>query len=390
MDVDLTLNPEQQRIQQLAREFTAKHIIPVAKKYDEMGEYPEFLTLEAKKAGLYPPGIPKEYGGPGFDQLTQAVIAEEFGYGCGSFANILCGNMMSAKLVLLAGTEEQKKLYTKPLVEGGVAGFALTEPGAGSDAGSITTTARLDGNEYVINGTKCFASFCSYAKMIVVFASTDPSKGVKGISAFMVETDRPGFTVASVEHKLGIRSSNSVELVLKNVRVPKDHLIGKEGDGFKYAMKALDMGRPAVAYVAVGIAQRALDEAIKYCNEYIDVNGKPLAENQTIAFKLADMAIQVEAARQLARKVVTKQELGLPYTKEAAMAKTFATDTAMKVCADSVSLLGSYGYSHDGIVEKLMRDIKIFQIFEGSNQIQRIVISRQLFANAKKEREEKR
>ncbi|NLI94111.1 MAG: acyl-CoA dehydrogenase [Peptococcaceae bacterium] len=380
MGIDISLTPEQQKIQQAAREFTAKYVIPNAGKYDRAGEFPEFLGPEAVKAGIYPPAVPKEYGGPGLDLLSQAIIAEEIGYGCGSFANILCGNMMSAKLVLLAGTEEQKKLYTKPLVEGGYAGFALTEPGSGSDAGSISTQARPDGDEYVLNGSKCFASFCGYATNIVVFASTSPGKGVKGLSAFIVEMEREGMTVASVEHKLGIRSSNSVELVLKNVRVPKDHLIGSEGEGFKYAMKALDTGRAAVGYVAVGVAQRALDEAVKYCKEYIDVNGQPLSAHQSIAFRLADMAIQVEAARQLARRVVRLQESGAPYTTESCMAKTFATDTAMRVCAESVTLLGPYGYSQDGVVEKLMRDIKIFQIFEGSNQIQRLVISRNLLA----------
>lgn len=380
----MTLTPEQQRVQQVAQEFVISHVIPIANKYDQIGEFPEFLGPEGVKAGLYPPAIPKEYGGPGLDLLSQAIVAEELAYGCGSFSNIFCGNMMSAKLVLLFGTEEQKKLYTKSLVKGGYAGFALTEPGVGSDASSITTTARLDGDEYVLNGGKCFASFCGYATTIVVFASTAPGKGVKGISAFIVEMEREGMKVASVEHKLGIRSSNSVELVLKNVRIPKDHLIGNEGEGFKYAMKALDTGRATVACEGVGMAQRALDEAVKYCQEYIDVDGRPLASHETIAFKLADMAMRIEAARQLARKVIRLQELGVSYTKESCMAKAFATDTSMWVCGETVRLLGPYGYSHDGIVEKIMRDIKIFQIFEGSNQIQRLVISRQLLAGKAK------
>ena len=210
---------------------------------------------------------------------------------------------------------------------------------------------------------------------MVVFASTDPSKGVKGLSAFIVESEREGVIVGAEEHKVGIRSSNTVELILKNVRVPKDHLLGKEGEGMKIAMKTLDMARPIVASAAVGIARRALDEAVKFCKGYLDVNGKPIGSHQAVAFKLADMATQVEAARQLVRNALRLKDAGVPYTKEAAMAKTFATDTAMRVTADAVELMGQYGYSHDAIVEKLMRDAKVTQIYEGTNQVQRIVIS---------------
>lgn len=380
-NIDVTLTPEQRRIRQLARDFTAKYIIPVAGKYDETGEIPEFIAAEAVKVGLFGPAIPKGYGGPGYDLLTEALIAEEIGYGCGGFANILCGSMTSVNLVRLAGTEEQKKLYFGRIVSGGMPGFVLSEPGAGSDAGSVATTARLEGNEWVLNGAKCFASFCGYNSIMIVFASTAQGKDVKdkkGLSAFIVEREREGLTVGAVEHKLGLRASNSVELLLRNVRVPKNHLIGREGEGFKYAMRILDIGRVIAGATATGIARRALDEAIKYCLEYIDVSGKRLAEHQSVAFKLADMAIQVEAARQFVYSITYLDKAGVVYTKEASMVKTFCTDMAMRVCADVVGLLGSYGYSRDSVVEKLMRDVKIFQIFEGTNQIQRLVISRQL------------
>jgi len=379
MNIDLTLTPEQQRIQQVARDFTARHIMPVAQEMDRMWEWPDFIIPEAVKAGLFPASVPKEYGGPGFDLLTEAIVAEEIGYGCAAFANIISGCMPSVNVVRLAGSEAQKRLVFGRLMEGGMPGLVLTEPGAGSDASAVTTTARLDGDEWVLNGTKCFASYCGYNRIMVIFAVLEPrNEAKKGLSAFVVERERPGLAVGTVEHKLGLRASNSVELLIKNVRIPRDHLLGEEGEAFKYAMRALEGGRAIIAAEVTGIARRALDEAVKFCKGYLDVNSKPLSSHQSVAFKLADMAMQVEAMRQFARAVVKRCDLGLPYSKESSMSKTFATDMAMRVCADAVSLLGSYGYSHDSVVEKLMRDIKIFQIFEGTNQIQRIVISRQL------------
>ncbi|CVK19363.1 Acyl-CoA dehydrogenase [Sporomusa sphaeroides DSM 2875] len=373
--VDMSLTPEQQRIQQLAREFTAQHILPVDREWDEKGEFHEFILEEVKKAGLNCMAVPQEYGGPGYDAVTQSLVAEEWGYGCAAFATTLGGNGLSSYPLAIAGTDEQKRLYYGRLVNGGMGGFALTEPGAGSDAGACATIAKLDGDEWIINGTKCFATTCGYADIMVIFASTDPSKGVKGLSAFIVEKEREGVVVGAVEHKMGIRSSNTVELLLKNVRVPKSHLLGKEGEGMKLAMKTLDMARPIVASLAVGVGRRALDEAVKYAKEYLDINGKPIGQHQAVAFKLADMATRVEAARQLVRNALRLKDAGVPYTKEAAMAKTFATDAAMRVTADAVELMGQYGYSRDSVVEKLMRDAKVTQIYEGTNQVQRIVIS---------------
>lgn len=376
MSFDMTLTPEQRRVQQLARDFSAKHIIPVAAEHDKTKEFPEFIVQKALDAGLFPHSIPAEYGGPGYDVITQSLIVEEWGYGCCAFANILSGNLLSAHLVRMAGNEEQKKMYMGKIVAGGLGGFVLTEPGAGSDAGSCAATARLDGDEWVLNGSKCFASFCSYAKVMVVIASTNPEKGVKGLSAFIVEQHQ--LTGSNPEHKLGIRCSDSAEIALKNVRIPKENLIGQEGEGFTYAMQTLDVFRTTVGSVAIGCARRALDEATKYCKEHLDINGKPLSSHQSVAFRLADMATQLEAARDLVYTVIRMKDSGVRFSKEASMVKIFATDTAMKVCAEAVKLMGAQGYSRDSIVEKLMRDIKIYQIFEGSNQIQRIVVSRSL------------
>jgi len=378
MGIDMTLTPAQQGILQLAREFTARHIIPAAGKYDETGEFPEAIIAEALKAGLFCGGIPREFGGPGHDLLSQIIIAEEIGYGCGSLGNILSASMPSLLVILSVGTEAQKKMYFKRFFEGGLTGFLLTEPGAGSDAASIATTARFDGEEWVLNGTKCFATLCGYNRIMLIIASTDAEEGAKkSLSAFIVEKERKGLTVGSTEHKLGLRASNSVELILKNVRLPADHLIGKVGEGLKYAMQALDTNRLLIAAVSVGMAQRAFDEALKYCKEYLDINGKPFAVHQSVAFKLADMATGIEAARQLVRSVTRLHETGVIHTQETSRAKTFATDAAMRVSADAVSIMGSYGYSHDSVVEKIMRDVKIYQIFEGTNQIQRLIISRQ-------------
>lgn len=380
MMADMSLTPEQQERQQLARVFTAKYIIPVAGEWDAKGEFHEFIIDEAKKAGLNCMAIPKEYGGPGFDSVSQSVVVEEWAYGCAAFATTLGGNGLSCYPLLIAGTHEQKQLYFSRIVAGKMGGFALTEPGAGSDAGAVATVAKLDGDEWVLNGTKCFATTCGVSDIIVVIASTDLTKGAKGLSAFIVEKEREGLIVGAEEHKMGIRSSNTVELLLKNVRIPKDHLLGNEGEGMKIAMKTLDMARPMVASQGVGIARRALDEAIKYCKQQLDINGKPLTAHQSVAFKLADMAIQTEAAKQLVRNCLRLKDAGVPYTKEAAIAKTFATDTAMKVAAEAVGLMGQYGYSKDSVVEKLMRDAKIQQIYEGTNQVQRIVIAGQLLA----------
>ncbi len=366
----MQLHGDQLRLQALAREFTATHIIPYAMEYDRKGEFPLFVVEEAKKAGLICMAVPKKFGGAEYDSVTQSLVVEEWAYGCAGFATTLSGNGLSSYPLLIAGTDEQKKLYFTPIVAGGLGAFSLTEPGAGSDAGSCKATAKRVGDEYVLNGVKCFCTTGSYAKVYVIFASTDLSMGVKGLSAFVVERERAGLSIGSVEHKLGIRSSNTIELILRDVRIPADRLLGKEGDGMKIAMKTLDMARPMVASIGVGVARRALDECVKYL-----CTGKP---GQMVQFTLADMEIQIEAARALVRHALSLKDAGLPYSKEAAVAKTFATDTAMHVCAAAQHLLGSNAFSSESVVQKLLRDAKVLQIYEGTNQVQRMVIAGQV------------
>ena len=366
----MQLTSDQLRLQALAMAFTAAHIIPVASELDRRAEFPLFIVQEAKKAGLIGMAIPKKFGGAEYDSVTQSLVVEEWAYGCAAFATTLGGNGLSSYPLLIAGTDEQKKLYFTPIVEGGLGAFALTEPGAGSDAGACRTTAKREGNEYVLNGVKCFCTNGSYAKVFVIIANTDPSKGVKGLSAFIVEGGHAGLSVGKVEHKLGIRSSNTIELVLKDVRIPLDRLLGNEGDGMKIAMKTLDMARPIVASIGVGVARRALDECLRYFD-----SRKP---GQMVQFTLADMEIQIEAARALVRHALSLKNANLPYSKESAVTKTYATDTAMHVCAAAQQLLGSYAFNSGSVVQKLLRDAKVLQIYEGTNQIQRIVIAGQL------------
>jgi butyryl-CoA dehydrogenase len=278
---------------------------------------------------------------------------------------------------LLVGTEAQKKLYFDILMSGKLAAFCLTEPNAGSDAGAVATTAVKEGGEYVLNGQKTFITNGGVAGVYTVFATQDKSKGIKGLSAFIVERDRPGISVGKEENKMGIRASNTTDVFLENVRIPADHLLGKEGEGFKIAMQTLDKARPLVGAISVGLAQAALDASIKYSKERQQF-GKPICANQALQFMLADMAIQTEAARWLVHRACYLIDAGLPYGKESAIAKTFASDTAMKVTTDAVQIFGGYGYSRDYPIEKMMRDAKIMQIFEGTNQVQRMVIAGQL------------
>lgn len=372
------LTAEQLKIQQTAREFVARHIIPVAAEWDKKGEFHAFILPEAKKHNYFAMGIPKEYGGLGYDSLTQGIVLEQWAYGCAGFGTTLAASLLSMDTLLAAGDDAQKKLFFAPMVEGGIGAFALTEPGAGSDAGGGSTIAKKDREEYVLNGCKCFISNGGYAKVYVVIASTDPAKGVRGLSAFIVERKREGLVVGQELHKLGIRSSNTVELVFKNLHIPATHMIGKEGEGMKIAMMTLDMARPAIAALGVGLAQRTLDECVKYLHaKYPDHKVRP---DQAVQFKLADMEIQIQAARQILYHTFMKRDAGVPYAKESALSKAFCGDTAMRVTKDALEILGAHGYSTGCQVEKYARDAKIMQIYEGTNEIQRLVIARSLLA----------
>ncbi|MBP2663828.1 MAG: Acyl-CoA dehydrogenase, short-chain specific [Firmicutes bacterium] len=370
------LTEEQKTMQKLVRDFAEKEVAPGAAERDEKEEFSREIADAMGEMGFAGICFPEKYGGADADVLSYILAVEEL-----SRADAGVGITLSATVSLCAwpifnfGTEEQKQKYLVPLTEGTKQGaFGLTEPNAGTDAASQQTVAVLDGDNYVINGSKIFITNAGEAEVYVVFAMTDKSKGVKGITAFILEKGMPGFTFGKKEHKMGIHSSMTNELIFQDVKVPKENMLGKEGQGFKIAMATLDGGRIGVAAQALGIAQAALEHAVKYSKERVQF-GKSIAANQAIGFMLADMATKVDAARMLVYRAASFKDQGLPYSKEAAMAKMYASDIAMEVSTDAVQIFGGYGYSREYPVERLMRDAKITQIYEGTNQVQRMVIS---------------
>ena len=367
-------------LQAMVRDFCQKEVVEFAKKYDKGEETDENLMALYRKAfdmGLHTLEIPEEFGGMGIDLVEAAALYEEMAIADAGFATALSATCLALKPVLIAGTPEQIKLFSDIIIPGNFGAFCLTEPNAGSDAANTKSTAVKDGDEYVINGSKCFITNGGWASVYVVFAMTDKTKGTKGISAFIVERDRPGVSVGKHEDKMGIRLSNTCDVIFEDVRVPASHLLGKEGEGFKIAMMTLDASRPFVGICATGIAQRALNEAVAYSKERITF-GKPICKNQALQFMMADMAIKIETARQMCCHAISLYRDHLPFSKEAAIAKCYAGDIAVEVASDGIQILGGYGYSREYPAEKLLRDAKIFQIFEGTNQIQRVVISGQV------------
>jgi acyl-CoA dehydrogenase len=376
--IGFRLTPELEELQVRARRFAQEEIAPIAAEYDEREEYPHFVTERAYEAGLANMNVPVEYGGPGLGLLANCVATEELGAACsGITTNLMVSNLATVPLVLF-GTEEQKQRFLETLIEErGLAAFCLSEPQAGSDAGSIQTTALLDGDAYVVNGHKIYTTNGSFASYYTVFALTDPEKGARGMSTVLVPADLPGIEVVKVEKKMGQRASNTAQITFTDVRVPRENLLGQEGRGFPQALKVLDYGRAGVAALSTGVARQALELATEYAKERVQF-GKAIAELQAIQFMLADMATEVEAARLLTWQAAWMADEGLPQAKQAAMAKCYAADVAMRVTTDAVQIFGGYGYMRDHPVEKLMRDAKILQIYEGTNQIQRIVIARNL------------
>ena len=368
---------ETQELIDAVREFCDNEVREQSKEYDRTGEWPKEIYDKAMEMQLHMMDVPEEYGGLGLDKLSIAAILEEMAKADAGFALTFSVSNIGLKSVFLAGTEAQKKKFCDMIVSGHFTGFALTEPQAGSDAGAGRTTAKKDGDSYILNGRKCFITNGGVAGIYVVTAMTDKSKGVKGMSAFLVEDGTPGFTYGKHEDKMGIRGSRTCDLVFDDCRIPAENLLGKEGDGFKIAMQTLDVSRTFIGCMAVGIAQRAMEEAIAYGKSRIQF-GKPIVSNQAIAFKLADMEIQIETARQMVAHACTLMEMGLPYGKESAVAKAYGGDVAMKVTSEAIQIFGGYGYSREYPVEKLMRDAKIYQIFEGTNEIQRVVIANHL------------
>jgi acyl-CoA dehydrogenase len=376
--IDFSLSEDLRAIQARARTFAQEEILPIAAEYDRKGEVPPGIIQKAKAAGLLNVTIPKEYGGMSYGALQSAIIAEELGAACAGISITILVNGLALTPIMLFGNEEQKTRFLRPVAEGAeLAAFCLTEREAGSDAGSIKTTALPDGDDMVINGQKCFVTSGSLASIFIVFALTDPDRGARGVSTIAVPADTPGIRVIKVEDKMGQRASNTAELAFDNVRVPQANLLGKRGRGFGIALETLDFGRSGVAALSVGLARAALEHATNYAKQRQQF-GAPIINNQAVAFMLADMATKVEAARLLTWQAAWSADQGLKATAKSAMAKCFASDTAMQVTTDAVQILGGVGYMKDHPVEKLMRDAKLLQIYEGTNQIQRMVIARQL------------
>ncbi|MDQ0418349.1 alkylation response protein AidB-like acyl-CoA dehydrogenase [Croceifilum oryzae] len=371
------LSEEHEMMRQMVRDFAEKEVKPSAAERDEHEIFDRSIFDKMSKLGMA--GIPwgEEYGGVGSDYLSYVIAVEELSRVCGSTGVTLSAHISLASYPIFTfGTEEQKQKYLRPLAEGTKLGaYGLTEPGSGSDAAAMRTTAVRDGDDYILNGSKIFITNGGDAEIYVVFAVTDPSMKHKGITAFIVEKGTPGFSIGKKEKKLGIRASATTEIIFEDCRIPSSQRLGSEGEGFKVAMKTLDGGRNGIAAQAVGIAQGAYEEALTYAKERKQF-GKPLIALQAIQFKLADMATKIEAARLLTYQAAWLEAEGLPYGKASAMAKLFAGDTAMEVTTEAVQVFGGYGYSREYPVERMMRDAKITQIYEGTNEIQRVVIAK--------------
>ena len=375
--VDFTLTPEEEELKKKAEEFTRKFITPVAAEREKKDEFPTDIVQKAYEWGLMNLHVPKEAGGPGRSLLEETLVSEATGYGCAGMAtSIMCNNLAFAP-ILIGATLDQLKKYITPLITGKTVkfgAFCLTERESGSDAASVKTTAVKDGDEWVVNGRKCFITNGTVASLHSVFVTTDPSQGYKGLACIMVPSDSEGVSVGHVEHKMGQKNSVQSEIIFDDVRVPGDCLIGNVGDGFRIAMMTLDKTRAGIAAIATGVAQRCVDEAAKFANIRLQF-GKPIGRNQGISFTLSDMGCRTEAARWLTRYAAWLADRDMRNSKESAFAKYFASDSAMQNAVDCVQIMGGYGYLTEYPAEKLMRDAKLLQIYEGTNQIQRLVAS---------------
>jgi len=374
--LDYLLTEDQKMIRELCARITEEKIIPIAAELDRTEEFPWDVMKVIAESDLFGLYIEEKYGGMGGGVLDLSIAVEEFSRGCGGIGVCYAASALGTYPIILFGNDEQKQKYLPDLAKGRkIAAFGLTEPAAGSDASAIQTTAKKVGDHYVLNGTKHFITNGGDAQTYVIIAMTDKTKGARGASAFIVEKGTPGFTFGKKEDKMGIRASSTRELIFTDCKVPKENLLSKEGMGFIVTMKTFDMSRPGVAIQAVGIAQGALDVAVKYARERQQF-GKPISSFQGIQFMLADMATQIEAARALVYATAREIDSGKKDTgKDSAMAKLFASDVAMKVTTDAVQVLGGYGYMKEYPAEKYMRDAKITQIYEGTNQIQRSIIA---------------
>ena len=368
-------------LRDLAMDFTQREIIPKAEHYDQSAEWPWEIFHKAREVGLVNLNIMEEYGGMGATALEECVIAESMAYGCSGIQTALMLNQLSTLPLMIAGSEEQKSRYFSWVIdEGKIAAYCMTEPDAGSDVAGIKSTAIRQGDTYLLNGLKTWITDGPVASFFAVFAKTDPDAGHDGMSCFIVERDWPGVSTSKPLKKMGQHAAQACQVFFENVEVPAGNRLGEEGDGFKIGMKAFDKSRPGVAAAAVGVARRALEEAVAYAGERTAF-GQPISHFQGVGFMLADMAIRVEAGRLLAYKAAWEVDQGVPNKMSAAMAKAYCAEAAMKNATDAVQVFGGNGYSREYPVEKLMRDAKIYQIYEGTTQIQQMIIMRELYRN---------
>lgn len=377
------LNEDEREVQQLARRFAEEKIFPIAEAADHAEDLDMDVVREMGELGFLGMAVPEDVGGGGMSFSTYVVALEEISRGCPSHAaTMVLSNSLFTHPLLMFGTDEQKQKYLPGICSGASFGaFALTEPEAGSDVAAITTQAVADGDDFVLNGTKIYVTNGSFADVVIVFATADRSLGHKGITAFLVDKGRPGFTVGTREKKMGYKASPTCELVLSDVRLPREQILGEVGQGFHVAMKTLNSGRISIGAQALGIAQAAYDRAIKYAQERIQF-GKPIATFQAIQFMLADMVTDLDAARVLVHHAASMKDKGLEYTRQAAQAKLFASEMSTRVCHKAVQILGGYGYIREYHVERHYRDARVTEIFEGTSEIQRIVIARELMKAA--------
>ncbi len=377
--MDFQLTEEQQMMKEMAHKFADNRVKPGAAERDRTHEFPVDILKECAELGFMGVTVPEEWGGAGMDYLSYAIMMEEISRACASTGVILSvNNSLVCDPLMKFGTDAQKEKYVKPLAMGEKLGcFALTEPGAGSDAGATKTTAVKNGDHYIINGTKIFITCATHADVCIMFAVTDKSAGHHGISAFIVEKDFEGYNLGTVEDKLGINASGTAELYFEDMKVPAENLLGEEGQGYKIALATLDGARIGIAAQGVGVAQAVLDESVKYAKERVQF-GKPIAANQAIQWFLADMATELEAARLLTYKGADCKQQGGRCNKITSMAKVFAAETAMKAATKGVQIFGGYGYMKEYPMERFFRDAKILEIYEGTSEVQRIVISASL------------
>jgi acyl-CoA dehydrogenase len=378
--ISFELTDEQKMLQKMARDFAENEIIPVAEHHDRTGDFPIDVINKGRQLGLVNLNIPLEYGGPGATVFEECLAGEELAYGCSGISTAMSVNNLSSLPVLIGGTEAQKAYWLgeRMVDQGHLAAYCVTEPGAGSNVVGMQTRAERVNGHYVINGSKIFISNVNYANFYTVFAVTNASAKHKGMSCFIIERDAPGITVSKHFDKLGQRAADTAEIVFENVEVPAENRIGEEGMGFMLAMHVFDHSRPGVAAGAVGVARRALEESVKYAKSR-ETFGQPIWQHQAIGHKIADMAINIEAARLLVWQAAWMVDHGVANPKLIAAAKAFAADMAMQVTVDAVQVFGGYGFMKEYPVEKLMRDVKVFQIYEGTSEIQRNVIVRELF-----------